>query len=106
MEVLGSVQSLEKDVKSVERKANRQFTLKFFAKHFGKAVLRATVIRQFPDGYLVETDDFFVRGRLSTTDKISIGDRVEVKISRIVPERNILVFALLQDSDSDRPHSR
>jgi len=92
MEVLGSVQSVERDIKSVERKANRQFTLRFMAKHFQQEILRATVVRSLARGYLVETDPLYVRGKLDSELEFHPGDRLNVRIERVHPEKNVLVF--------------
>lgn len=92
MEILGTYQAAESDIRAAERQANRLFTLRFLEQNHNESVFEAVVVKDLPNGFLVETDDYYIRGLLSGVNGLKLRDRLKVKIERIHPEKNTLVF--------------
>jgi exoribonuclease-2 len=93
MGVLGKSLSMDSDTRTIERRANRKYLLEYLAQHYLEESLSAVVLRNISAGYLVETQELFVRGLLADDNSYERGQEVTVRIARIDPERNNLVFA-------------
>jgi exoribonuclease-2 len=93
IEILGSAQEVEGGIRSIERKVNRIYLLRFLSRIQRSEGFDSIVVKNLPDGgCLVETTDLFVRGYLPGSVGAAIGDRLELKIERIDPENDVLIF--------------
>ncbi len=90
---LAAAQAAEADIRAVERKANRYYTLAYLEQNLRKATLEAIVVAELRNGYLLETTDLFVRGRLrASPEPPQVGDPLKVTIEKVDPEEDILIF--------------
>lgn len=97
-EAIGLIQAVEGDLRAAERKATRYYLLKYLAQLPSDQVFRGVVIRDLQNGQLVETKDLFVRGLLLREgDPLALGTELDVRVQRLDPERNILVFRAVSE---------
>jgi len=97
-EVIGLIQAVEGDLRAAERKATRYYLLKYLAQLPSDQVFRGVVIRDLQNGQLVETKDLFVRGLLLREgDPLALGTELDLRVQRLDPERNILVFRAVSE---------
>jgi exoribonuclease II len=92
LEIVGTLQNVDGELRAAERKANRFYVLTYLARNLAEEKVPATVLRPLERGYLVETGDFFVRGLLDHSGDLQPGTELEVRIERVNPGRNILVY--------------
>lgn len=93
LRVMSSAQSAESDIRAVERKANRFYLLKYLQQKRQKLTMPAVAVAELRNGWLVETTDLFIRGRLRCGEKSpSVGEAVDVRIEKVDPEDDILTF--------------
>ncbi len=96
MEILSAAEAVQNDIKTVERKANRLYLLRFLqSEHLGRK-MDAVVVLGIRSGYVVETTDLYVRGVLKGPSDLRPGDRVTVEIDAIDPDKDRLVFRLAE----------
>ena len=91
-EIISRVQQVDGDIRSAERSANRYYTLTYLSNHCRDQVIPGTVIRLLDRGYLIETQEFLVRGLLPRSREITLGDHLQLRIEQIHPARNVLTF--------------
>ncbi len=97
-EAIGLIQAVEGDLRAAERKATRYYLLKYLAQLPSDQVFRGVVIRDLQNGQLVETKDLFVRGLLLREgDPLALGTELDLRVQRLDPERNILVFRAVSE---------
>jgi len=90
---IGAAQAAEADIRTVERKANRFYLLKYLEQSRRRSSMEAIVVAELRSGFLVETSDLFVRGRLRGLEEArQLGERMVVKIEKIDPEEDVLIF--------------
>ncbi len=93
LNAIAAAQAAETDIRAVERKANRFYVLKYLEQSRRRSAMEAVVVAELRSGFLVETADLFVRGRLrGLQESRSLGERMVVKIEKIDPEEDVLIF--------------
>ncbi|UCF36754.1 MAG: RNB domain-containing ribonuclease [Acidobacteriota bacterium] len=93
MEILGTVQSAEADLRGAERNANRLYLLRYLAQRQDNGNLEAIVLKPVSNGYLVETTDLYARAFLKTPLDYIVGEILPVKIAKINPDKNVFILA-------------
>ncbi len=89
-----TVQSQEAELRATERKAVRFYCLSWLEQNRSDAELEVVVLKPAErGGYLVETDEYGIRGILETAALLPAGARLKARISRLNPQRNLLLFA-------------
>ncbi len=96
-EVQSAIRSSEKDLRAVERKSNRLYLLKYLDLHFRGQPLEAVVLSSSASSYQVETCELFARGRLLSPQPHAPGEHVTVRIDKVDPEDDRLVFRLWEE---------
>jgi exoribonuclease-2 len=92
LQILGTLQAADADLKGLERRANRLYLLKYLEEHSREETMEAVIIRAVASGYLAETKDLFIKGVVSGTGPLDLGSVLGVRISKIDPERGFLQF--------------
>lgn len=90
--VLANTENAELEVKDLERRARRYWTLRYLERNALGRELEATVTR---DGVSAELDAFAVRGALHGASNAPSQTRLRVKIARVDPLRGWLSFDCL-----------
>ncbi len=96
-EIQSAVRATEKDLRAVERKSNRFFLLKYLEKNLLGKPLEAVVLSSSSTSYQVETTDLYARGRLLSPQQHGPGERVTVRIDKVDPEDDRLIFRLMNE---------
>jgi exoribonuclease II len=92
LEIMGTVQSVDRELRAAERKANRYYVLTYLERNLADETVLATVLRTLDRGYLIETRDLYVRGLLDYAGELQPGADLQVRIDRVDPGRNVLVY--------------
>jgi len=93
MELISVIQPVDADVRAAERNANRFYTLTYLAQNGDSRTFPAVVLRPLErGGFLVETQDYFIRGMLPKKGDLVPGSPVEVAVEQVIPSRGVLVF--------------
>ncbi|MFC1744810.1 ribonuclease catalytic domain-containing protein [Candidatus Riflebacteria bacterium] len=92
VKILGASEVVTKENRSIENRANRFYILKYLQKKQIQATLDATVIKKHSNHFIIETIPWPIRGKLISNVQLSPGEKIEVRIAEIIPQRNILNF--------------
>ncbi|HUV12241.1 MAG TPA: ribonuclease catalytic domain-containing protein, partial [Acidobacteriota bacterium] len=92
LQILGTLQAADSDLKGLERRANRMYLLKYLEEHCREETMKVVIIRSVASGYLAETTELFTRGIISYPSTLELGTVIEARISKIDPDRGFLQF--------------
>jgi exoribonuclease-2 len=92
LQILGTLQAADADLKGLERRANRMYLLKYLDEHFREETMEAVIVRGVSSGYLAETKELFIKGIVSGAGPLDLGAVIDVRIGRIDPDRGYLQF--------------
>jgi exoribonuclease-2 len=92
LQILGTLQAADADLKGLERRANRIYLLKYLEEHYTEETMEAVIVRAVSSGYLAETKELFIKGIVSGAGPLELGAVIEVRLGRIDPDRGYLQF--------------
>ncbi len=90
LEVLGSAEAAEREIRAIEQQSDRRWVLEYMAQELSGRTLLGTVIDQVARGFTVEIDELFIRGLMSPNRVHKPGDRVKVVIDSIQSDQGRL----------------
>lgn len=92
LEILTTVQIVEGEIRTLEREAVQDYTLRFVKGHLRDQPLLALVVTALDDGHLVELIDWPIRGKLIGPEAREPGDHLDVQVRDVNPADGVLVF--------------
>ncbi len=92
LQILGTLQAADADLKGLERRANRMYLLKYLEEHCREETMEVVIIRSVSSGYLAEITDLVTRGIVSCPGTLELGAVIEARISKIDPDSGFLQF--------------
>lgn len=90
--ILVAAETTEKEISAIEKRAKRYWCLEYLLRQGEDVVHNATVVSQKPAGNLVETQDPPIRGYLPGKTNLKPGQKVTVRINKVLPRKNLLYF--------------
>ncbi len=90
LNVLTTAESAEREMRAIERQATRYWVLQYLSRQKPDESLEAWVVDEIRGGYLLEINNLFIQGFLSTSMRHEVGDYLRVSLDHIDPKRNVL----------------
>ena len=100
LRVLSAAQDVEREARDVETRAVRARVVEYLESERRDDEFDAVLLRRQGAAAVVETRDLYVRGSLLSAGEYSPGDSLRVRIDRIDPRRDILVFRTVEPAVS------
>ena len=100
LRVLSAAQDVEREARDVETRAVRARVIEYLESERREDELEVVVVRRQGAGAVVETRDLYIRGTLMSAGEYSPGDSVSVRIDRIDPGKDILIFRPVEPAAS------
>jgi exoribonuclease-2 len=97
--VLATVEAAERDVRSIESRANRYWLLDHLTRQPSEAAFSATVVKRTSGGFELELKDFFTRGMVWSVQSLEIGQPVQVRVDKADPKRGLLKLRVVSTSE-------
>ncbi|MBN2451776.1 MAG: RNB domain-containing ribonuclease [Lentisphaeria bacterium] len=95
LEVLGNVERIASQNRSLERDARRQWLLEYLRQERSGVEMEATVVSQDGRFVLAEVGEVLERGVLFTKGAVHVGDRVRVRLRDANPKAGKLVLEMV-----------
>jgi exoribonuclease-2 len=90
LQVLASAESAEQEIRSIEERSTNYWLLEYLSRFKKDQAMAATVLDSKGN---IELDDFYIRGKITTLNKLQPGETVEVLIESIDPAKAEVRFA-------------
>jgi len=92
IEVLAVAENTEQENRRLERESKKIWLLEYLKQYRKNENIKAIVVRGYKGNLLAEIEETLLRGVLHTTHAPEIGDKIEVVISEINPQNELLVL--------------
>lgn len=90
--ILASAETTEREISAIERRSVRYWSLEYLQRCHSDDVLGGIITMRRGGSCLVELDAYPLRGLITKSGTLDAGERVQVRISKINPRKDILQF--------------
>lgn len=90
--ILAAAETTEREISAIERRSNRYWSLEYLRLHREDDLFDGTITMRRGGSCLVELDDYPLRGLIPKGNNLEAGERVQVRISKINPRKDVLQF--------------